>query len=232
LPPPEHPEITTKRSTGRSYQRSASRCVLAAALWQLGLAPACPNSHHFLSRHGSRLSRSDSIGRLRDCGAPRAHVRCSCTQCRNLTGVRPPGRWIRPPAPSVTRSQRLRFSAPTPPCTTIAAVAPISGASRSRSRRSTTFRFFATSTGDRFPTRKRRLTRRDERTHRSQPAPARHGQLGPTRAPRRPLPQAVGEGSTAHADYRPAGRCASRVSAAGRSREVLMDAAPKARSPR
>ena len=60
------------------------------------------------------------------------------------------------------------LSAPTPPCTTIAPVAPISGLFRSRSKRSATFRFFTASTGDRFPTSKGRSSATG-RAHDSQP---------------------------------------------------------------
>ena len=159
---PETPQGTSPIPSGARARRTLQKCRPPTVF--PGIQIPCP----FLSLAKARLSRSDGIGRLHDCGAPRAHARCSCTQCPNLTGVRPPGRWIRPPARSVTRSQRLRFSGPTPPCTTIAPVAPISGASRSRSRRSTPFRLFTTSTGDRFPTSKGRSSATG-RAHGSQP---------------------------------------------------------------
>jgi hypothetical protein len=97
-----------------------------------------------------KIRRHMPIAELRANARP---LRKDGVGCEFQIGVRPPGRWIRPPVPSVSGWQRPRCSAPIPPSTTIAPIAPTSGALRSRLHQSTAFRIFSISNGNHSQTR-------------------------------------------------------------------------------
>ena len=109
------------------YRIRRSDAVRSAQRWSQSLSarPSATRPHsgplHRFTVVSCSLAKAASQGPavladLYECGTPRAHARYSCTQCRNLTGVRSPGRRIRPPVPSVSCWQRPRCFLPTPPC--------------------------------------------------------------------------------------------------------------------